>query len=183
MGGGGMRMQAGGMLPSLTPYVKYLLIINVVVHMIQSIFPERLEPLFAASGASISNALQIWRLITFQFLHGSPGHLLSNMLGLYFLGTILEKSWGSKNFITFYLVSGVFGGLLFTIASAFGAFHGRPLVGASGGVLALLVACAILFPHIKILLFFIVPISIRVIAVFIGLGYFFNVIQEFNNPA
>ena len=104
------------------------------------------------------------------------------MLGLYFLGVILERTWGSRKFLRFYLVTGAVGGLVFVLASSFGAFYGYPLVGASGGVLALLVGCAILFPHMKVLIFFILPVSIRVIATFLVLAYFFSVISDFNNP-
>lgn len=182
-GGGNPAGRTGFFLPGITPMVKYLLIINVVVHIIQSLTPGSLESWFAASGHPVSNAFQLWRLVTFQFLHGSPGHLLFNMIGLYFLGVILERAWGSRQFLKFYLVTGAVGGFIYVLASCFGAFQDSLLVGASGGVLALMVGCAILFPQMKLLVFFILPVSIRVIASFLVLAYFFNVIQEFNNPA
>jgi len=182
-GSGGGGMQQGGMgifLPRITPMVKYLLIVNVAVFFLQSVRPGSLEGWFAASGGTYTQALQVWRLVTFQFLHGGTSHLVFNMLGLYFLGTILERSWGSKQFIYFYLISGAVGGLLFVVANTFGAFGVSYLVGASGGILALLAACAILFPHLKVLLFFIVPVNIRVIAAALALIYFFSVLRDYN---
>ena len=182
--GGGRSFSPGGgvsfFFPNVTPVVKYLLLANIAIFIVQSLWPNILEPWLAATGESYLSAIQIWRLITFQFLHGSTMHLLFNMLGLYFLGAILERSWGSKTFLYFYLISGVVGGLLFVITNLLGAFGRSYLVGASGGILALLMACAILFPHIKVLLFFIVPVNIRVIAGFLAVMYFLSVLRDYN---
>jgi membrane associated rhomboid family serine protease len=87
-------------------------------------------------------------------------HILFNMLGLYFLGMYLERAWGTKRFLVFYLTCGVIAGLTHV---AFSFLLDQPdwipLVGASGGVLAVLAACAILFPHIRVvMLLFPVPI-------------------------
>lgn len=175
--------QARGMsliFPGLTPVVKYLLIINVAVFFFQSVSEGQLEYYFAAVGYSWQYAIQLWRLITFQFLHGHGWHLIGNMLGLYFLGTLLERTWGSRKFLIFYLLSGAVGGALFVIASVTGIMTGV-LVGASGGVLGLLAACAVLFPQIKVLLFFIFPMQIRTLAIFISIFYFFNVIRMGEN--
>ena len=161
---------SGGMgrlgLPRVSRVVKYLLIINCVVFVLQLLGQGRLELLFAATGYPPSRALEIWRLITFQFLHDThwPFHLLFNMVGLFFLGPILERSWGPKRFLTFYLACGAVGGALFVAASEAGAFGGGNLIGASGGVLGLLVACAIMFPQIRVVVI-LFPMPIRTAAV------------------
>ncbi|MBN1435775.1 MAG: rhomboid family intramembrane serine protease [Sedimentisphaerales bacterium] len=179
-GGGGSGMGGGVRLamPSLTPMVKYLLIINGLVFLLQMMMPGQLEEYFAAMGQPRLYLLQVWRLVTFQFLHGSGMHILFNMLGLYFLGVMVERTWGSKRFLVFYLVCGAVGGALFEIANAAGLFGFSTLVGASGGVLGLLVACAIMYPGVKVLLFFVVPVPIRVIAVGITFIYFANVLRH-----
>ncbi|MCF7956854.1 MAG: rhomboid family intramembrane serine protease, partial [Phycisphaerae bacterium] len=101
--------------------------------------------------------------------------LLFNMIGLYFLGPALERSWGTKRFLTFYLTCGLVGGLLFVITSALNLLGGGLLIGASGGVLGLLVACAILFPQfVVILLFF--PVPIRFAAVLFTFVYLLSVL-------
>jgi len=66
---------------------------------------------------TVGRVLQVWRLVTYQFLHGSAFHLLANMLGLFFLGPTLERHWGSKRFLVFYLFCGVAGGLSYYLLS------------------------------------------------------------------
>jgi rhomboid family protein len=172
-------------MPRLTPFVKYLLIINCAVYVIQIIGWKQVgsgeeafvEKWFAAKSLY---PWQIWRLVTFQFLHGSTFHLLFNMIGLFFLGPTLERSWGSKKFLTFYLLCGAVGGALFLIGGHLSMFFGTTLVGASGGVLGLLVACAILFPHfVVILLFF--PVPIRFAAFLLTGVYILSVISGVGN--
>jgi len=164
--------------PPLTYFVKYLLIINGVVFVMQMVAPGRLESWFAATGLTWILALQIWRLLTFQFLHGGLIHLLFNMVCLYFFGTTLERTWGSKTFLTFYLISGAVGGLVYVTISLFGFFQGI-LVGASGGILGIMAACAVLFPQMKVILFPIpIQIPIRVLIFFFTIIYILNVLRQ-----
>ena len=95
-----MRM----VFPKLTPAVKWLLIINVGVHLLKIFFFQKgqLDILFSVFPTSIRADLQIWRLVTYQFLHGNGWHIFLNMLGLYFLGPTLEQHWGSKKFLIFF---------------------------------------------------------------------------------
>ncbi len=98
----------------LTPVVKNLLIINVVVFLLQMM----------VTSVDITGILSLHRLsspdfrpyqfVTYMFAHGSFGHILFNMLGLVFLGPLLEQFWGPKKFITFYLVTGIGAALLYT---------------------------------------------------------------------
>ena len=117
-------------------------------------------------GVTVESYWQIWRYVTFQFLHSPRDflHIVFNMVGLYFLGTVLERSWGSRRFLRFYLTCGVVAGLAYVII---GTLFPRqvpsqmPIIGASGGVYGLVLACAILFPQFQvILLFFVVPIRV-----------------------
>jgi membrane associated rhomboid family serine protease len=52
---------------------------------------------------------EFWRFISFQFLHANLSHLLFNMIGLYFFGSIVEQYLGSKRYLAFYLLCGVAG--------------------------------------------------------------------------
>lgn len=54
--------------------------------------------------------------LTYMFLHANMGHFLSNMMGLLIFGTLLERFWGEKRFLIFYLVTGIGGGIVFTLA-------------------------------------------------------------------
>ena len=156
-----MRMS----FPRLTPAVKWLLIINVVVFFVQIMgADELLIKWFAVYPASLGLFLQLWRLITYQFLHGYTMHILFNMLFLFFLGPTLEKHWGSRRFIIFYLFCGAVGGLFYPLLVALKFLAAGPMIGASGAILGMLAACAILFPHF-IVFFFFFPIPIRIFAI------------------
>jgi membrane associated rhomboid family serine protease len=169
--------------PRLTPVVKWLLIINVtvfVVAVLTRLGPYiygwfQLEPIWPQE-------LQIWRLISYQFLHDPRDilHIMFNMIGLYFLGPTLERYWGSKKFLIFYLGCGVAGGLFYMLLVTVGFLSAVPLIGASGAILGLLAACAILFPQF-VVFFFIFPVPIRLAAVILTFGYFFIVITGGEN--
>jgi len=163
--GGGMR---GGQMPKPGRAVGTLLIANVVMFFLQLV-PGVEEQLVLIP----ARWWYVWNYVTFQFLHGGPMHLIFNMIGLYFLGMILEKAWAPRRFVTFYLACGVFAGICHVLVTfAMGGKTEIPMLGASGGVYAIVVACAILFPHIRlILLFFLVPI--RFVAIlFVAVGVY-----------
>ena len=165
--------------PSLTPVVMWLLIINVAVFLIDTIFSSgqrgELTPFerwFALIPATPVLTLQIWRLITYQFLHWNIGHIFWNMLGLFFLGPSLERQWGGRKFLTFYLCCGTAGGLFYILLVYTGFLAAGPMIGASGAILGVLTACAILFPHFVVFIV-VFPVPIRVAAViFMGIAFF-----------
>jgi len=177
----------------LTPIVKKLLIINFAVFFVGLIFFPRnifietatvpikvnlLERWFAVFPYSIQSALQPWRLITYQFLHGGTFHILFNMLGLFFLGSVLERHWGGKKFLVFYLSCGAVGGAFYTLLVAVNFFPTPlPMVGASGAILGMLAACAILFPHFVVFLFFF-PVPIRFAALILTFFYVANLLSK-----
>jgi len=160
-------------LPPITPAVKWLLLTNIIVFLLDALTTDPTKPgpglferFFALIPASPLLTLQVWRLITYQFLHRGLGHIFFNMLGLFFFGSPLERHWGTKKFLIFYLVCGVAGGVFYILLVVTGFLPVGSLVGASGSVLGVLTACAILFPHIKVFLFPIpFPVPIRVVAV------------------
>ncbi len=170
--------------PSVTPVVKWLLIVNISVFLIDFIFSSQegtgmtfLKKYFALYPISWFYIAQIWQLITYQFLHRNFYHILFNMLGLFFLGPSLEHQWGSKKFLTFYLSCGVAGGLFYIILVMAGFLSAGPMVGASGAILGVLTACAILFPHFVVFIV-IFPVPIRVAAVILMGIAFFTVLSK-----
>ncbi len=91
------------------------------------------------------------------------------MLGLYMLGTPLEQRWGPRAFLRFYLICGAVGGLAYVLAGVLLLPRwawAQPIIGASGGVYAIVLACAVLFPHFRLILF-IFPVPIRLAALLI----------------
>jgi membrane associated rhomboid family serine protease len=172
-------------LPALTPAVKWLLIVNVVVFVAGILVPglgRLLEDWFAVNPQSWFTALQPWRLVTYEFLHSrlGPWHIFFNMLMLFFLGPPLEQRWGWRKFLPFYLVCGACGALLYLLLAGVGFLSPAPLIGASGSVLAVLAACAILFPHFVVFVLFF-PVPIRVLAVAAAFAYFLLVITRSAN--
>jgi membrane associated rhomboid family serine protease len=167
----------------VTPAVKWLLIINIGIYMVMALSPAlaaQIAYLFAVDSTSFIKGLQLWRLVSYQFLHASFMHILFNMLGVFFLGPTLERNWGTKKFIMFYLGCGVAGGLFYLFLVVTGFLVGGLMVGASGAVLGMLAACAILFPHFVVILF-VFPLPIRTAAIILTLMYLATLISGGEN--
>ncbi len=165
--GGGSFGGMGIGLPRPTPVVRNLLIANFAVYLLVAVTGREASFLYQWGLMFPSDVLhgQVWRLITYQYLHATDSvwHILMNMLGVYFLGPPLERSWGGRRFFFFYTVGGMIGAALYLLLSSVGVLIPGGMVGASGSVLAILGACALLFPQIYVILF-IFPVPIRVAA-------------------
>ena len=99
---------------------------------------------------------QVWRAVTYLFMHGGWGHLFFNLISLWMVSGELERLWGTRRFLIFYFVCGIG-------SAAFSALMwNQPVVGASGALFGLFVAYGLLFPDRTVLLFFIVPVPARV---------------------
>jgi len=121
------------------------------------------------------NGNQFWRLITYQFLHGNLLHLGMNMMALYVFGPLIEKWWGPRRFLAFYLLCGACGAWLMALFAFFPSLinGGQAwLVGASGSIFGVLVASAMLYPKDEVKL--IIPpmwVTVRKLAIlFIALS-------------
>ncbi len=124
---------------------------------------------------------QIWRLITSEYLHAGGMHLFVNMLGLYFLGPAIERTWGPKRFFIFYTVSGFLGNIFYLGLNVVNWLPNHPAVGASGCILGLLGAAAVLFPQAKVLVYFLFPVNIRTAALVFGVWYAYNLYHRGSN--
>ena len=148
--------------PEITPIVKVLLLLNIAIFILEAAgLRDSFEQLFAVFPATLSSILQVWRYVTYQFLHAGFFHILFNMFVLYFLGPFLERSWGSVRFLLFYLCCGIAGGLFYVLLYVLNAVQLGPLVGASGSILGGIAALAVLRPNMTVMLFFILPMKIR----------------------
>ena len=112
---------------------------------------------------------QIWRIITFAFIPSYGGSILSAVLGIYFtwfIGTALEREWGDFRY-TVYLLSGVLGTVL-----------GCLLTGVTASTyclsLSLLLAFAMLYPEVQLLLFFVIPIRVKYFGIFAAVLWVFS---------
>lgn len=120
----------------------------------------------------IQFGLEVWRFVTFQFLHANVMHLFFNMFGLYLFGEMVERRLGRRAYASFYIACGVFGAIAYLVLNLLGGvFHVRlpgllfedprtQLVGASAGVFGVLMAAAFIQPNAPMQILFL-PVSIR----------------------
>jgi membrane associated rhomboid family serine protease len=112
-----------------------------------------------------------------MFLHDvtSPWHILFNMLGLWWAGTAIEQTWGTRKFLKFYFVCGVGAGLCVILAAMLFHGMGSSVIGASGAIYGLLLAFAMLFPD-QIVIFIFFPIKAKyLVMILAGIALFSSV--------
>jgi len=162
--------------------IKQILFINAAVFLVQMIFENIslgnmpgvyiLNKYFALNGLDPEFNFQIWQLVTYQFMHGSVGHIFFNLFALWIFGVEIANMFGDKKFWIFYLISGIGAGL-FQVLLGEGA---SVTVGASGALYGVLITFALFFPDRPIYLYFVIPIKAKyliggyIILDFIGLG-------------
>jgi membrane associated rhomboid family serine protease len=110
---------------------------------------------------------EVWRLLTYAFLHSDNGiwHIVFNMLFLWWFGSDVEDLYGPREFLMVYLTSVVLGGVAFVVGHEMG-MAGPVCLGASGGVMTVLVLCAMHYPTRVIYLFFFLPVPIWLFVLF-----------------
>jgi membrane associated rhomboid family serine protease len=132
-------------------------------------FNEPFTNALALSAAKVLHG-EVWRLLTYAFLHstGNIWHIVFNMVTLWFFGRQIEDERGPREFLAFYLLSAVVSGVVYVAAVLVGLHHaGGIAVGASGAVIAVLVLCACYHPKQIIYLFFVIPVPIWAVAIFL----------------
>jgi membrane associated rhomboid family serine protease len=132
---------------------RWLIIANVVVFVVDQLVGERLTDFGLFSATLAVRRLQLWRWLTFQFLHADPFHLLFNMLFLYFFGSMIEPRLGWPRFVVFYLLCGLCGAAFYVLLWRLRVLVYSPdtaLVGASAGIFGLATAGAVIDPYYAI---------------------------------
>jgi membrane associated rhomboid family serine protease len=128
---------------SLPPVTRALIVINVLVFLGEVV-----------SGGSVTSPLALWPLgpqfmpwqvLTYAFVHAGVPHLAFNMLGVYMFGGDLERVWGPRRYLIYYVVCALSAAASqLVVAGVTGASY--PTVGASGAIFGLLLAYALVFP-------------------------------------
>lgn len=167
-------------MPTVT---KNLLIINVIIWLAQFVLLGRIGiDLTKQFGLHfpLSDSFRIYQLVTYMFLHDpySFSHVFFNMFAVFMFGRTLEQVWGSKRFLTYYLVTGIGAGIVqiivmyFRIRGVVGPemFYAvnSVTVGASGAVFGILLAFGMLFPNAQL---FIIPFPFPIKAKWFVIGY------------
>lgn len=151
----------------LPPVTRNLLIANVVVFLLQQVFGEVFLQYFAlwplgadhllqlANGALASVGFRPWQVLSYAFMHGGLTHILFNMIALWMFGGTIERTFGARNFIIYYVVCAVVAAIAqLLVLHYFSPDKFFPTVGASGAIFGLLLAFGMLYPHEKVMLIF-----------------------------
>ncbi len=148
------------------PVIKNLIIINVAVFALQYfILPgvslengsadayfQRYLALWPLGDFGGESFFYLWQPLTYQFIHGGLSHLFFNLFALWMLGSDVEKEFGARKFIVFYILSGIGAALFHLIVTPMIGPSG-PTVGASGSIFGILIAYAMLFPNRSLMIF------------------------------
>ena len=153
----------------MTPWVLRLVIANVAVFGLQILMPELANKLVFVPRLALREP---WTAVSYMFLHGSPMHLLFNMLGLFWFGGRVEERLGGSRFVQLYFIAGVTGALFQLVLAP-----GGSMVGASAGVFGVMMAYAVFWPRQVFLIWGILPMQVwmmvalyTVMSVYSGLG-------------
>ncbi len=159
----------------LTPIVKNLIIINVLIFLAQQVLLSIDWGVFLLYFPT-SEFFRPFQFITSLFIHANIPHIFMNMFGLAMFGPLLETVWNGRRFFVYYLICGIGANLLYTLWAWFmwaktGSLEpAYSLCGASGALYGVLLGGAMLFPNMEIrMLFFPMPIKARYM-VFIWAG-------------
>jgi rhomboid family protein len=159
----------------LSPAVKLLLITNVVAWVLNLIVPS-MTLYLGLSPQEVFTGFAFWQPFTYMFLHDPSGfgHILFNMLTLWMFGADLERDWGMRQFLRYYLVCGVGAGLCDITMTLILGGGGGPTIGSSGAIYGILLAFGLLYPKRTVFFSFLFPIQARYFVLIMGLIAFMS---------
>lgn len=137
--------------------------INIKIRGISLFYWMSLIPVFVKQG-------YVWQFVTYMFVHGDPMHIIFNMYALLMFGSGLERAIGSREFLLYYFVTGIMGGVINYVVTLFTGNIYSVVLGASGAIYALMFLASVIFPENRVLLFFFIPMKMPVaVMVFMAL--------------
>ncbi len=158
---------------ALSPAIKNLLLANGVMFFLSIVNPTLgniLNYQFALSAQGVFGEFKIWQLVSYMFLHGGFWHIFFNMFILWMFGTELEYKWGTNEFLKYYFLTGIGGGIFNLFLS------GEPTIGASAAVYGIMIAYAISYPDRLVYIYFLFPVKVKYMMGFLALFSFFSTI-------
>jgi membrane associated rhomboid family serine protease len=171
-----------------------LVVANIVVYILcwlvgnsSQVLNDKIYYYLSIDSSFFTHPWEIWRLITAGFLHAAawgreaalnstgPGvmHIAFNMFGLWMFGRFVEQRYGAKEFLVFYLLAIIVSSLIFAVSYYFFVLPEDVVVravGASGGVVSVVILYCFLYPKTKLLMMMIIPVDAWV-AGLIYVGY------------
>jgi membrane associated rhomboid family serine protease len=164
----------------ITNAVKNLIIANGAVFLLQMLmnrFPEfNYIKIFGLVPAQAVTQFNIWQFVTYMFLHANLWHILINMFVLWMFGCEVERMWGPKAFYKYYFITGIGAGIISILVRYItGGDPSIATVGASGAVMGVLAAFAVMFPNrvVTLLLMFVIPVRMKaktLVLIFAGIS-------------
>jgi membrane associated rhomboid family serine protease len=149
-------------MPSFGGAVKWLIIANAIVFVLQTLLIAFARPLarlsfelFSLIPAAVAHGF-VWQLFTYQFVHADTMHLLFNLLAIWMFGSAMEAHWGRSRFLSVYLLGGLGAAIIFMIVAFVGGFGMSPetsLVGASGAIFAIITSYGVIYANNQVYLF------------------------------
>ncbi len=164
--------------PRLTPMVKYLVAACVITFLLQHL-ADAMTEIFGLTPYLVLSQFHLWQLVTYIFLHGGFWHILWNMFALWMFGCELERYWGSKPFLKFFLITGVGAGILSLVVNPVSAI---PTIGASGSIYGILMAYGMMFPERLVYLYFIFPVKVKYFVAILGVITFVSALSTSGTP-
>jgi membrane associated rhomboid family serine protease len=130
--------------------------VNALIFALQKMSPG-ITYMFAMTPVLVLHGC-VWQFLTYMFAHANFSHIFFNMLALFVFGTQTERHMGSKEFIVYYLATGVLAGFFSFIIFLFTGAARVPLLGASGAIFAVQLAYAAFFPNSVLYIWGILPL-------------------------
>ena len=152
----------------MPPATQALILANVAVFLLELSSGTGLFELFALWPG---DNFQPWQLVTYGFLHDQSGfaHIFFNMFALYMFGSDIERLFGSRFYLAYYLACVIVAGITHLVVTGLIGAPDTPMVGASGGVYGLLLAFAWYFPQRRVMLLIPpIPMSARTFVIVFG---------------
>jgi membrane associated rhomboid family serine protease len=160
-----------------------LVILTVGVYLLQVMFDD-VTDLFRLKADWFLRPWEAYRLLTYGFLHAETiRHIIFNMLGLWLFGRELEQRYGKRRFVVYYLSAIVFSGLVWSGIEFAQGNRLASSIGASGGVTAVVILFAILYPHVQVLFMLLFPMPMWVLGLIIVAQDIHGAIQQSGNTA
>jgi membrane associated rhomboid family serine protease len=151
----------------MPPVVLNLIILNVIVFLLTSFLLPNIAPYLALYYPAEGSPFRPYQLISYMFMHGGFWHIALNMYALWMFGSQVERIWGGKKFLVFYLACGL-GAAAFNFLVDYLKIQGgadvygiaAPMVGASGAVFGVLAAFGMMFPNMVLQMLF-PPVALK----------------------
>lgn len=162
-----------------------LILLNVAIYAVQLLLGTEFTKAISLQSNLLQEPWHFWQLLTYGFAHDPEKitHILFNMFFLWMFGTDLEQIYGRAEFLRFYLVTIVVAGLVWVGVESFGQGGPSVLLGASGGVMGLMILFVLHFPRRMFYIWGIIPMPAWALGCLYVLGDVLGAAEKTGNVA